>query len=149
VSVPFLQVEEDDARRVADGGEMAGEGQPAGVAVHPEGRDVVAALDAAVEEPAGRVEGEARRIAAARPPLPDTTSCVGVSDFSAQGILAYERRSRRPKRANRVVGCPFLPATSWAVILDRMSDVTRILSAIERGDTHAAEQLLPLVYEEL
>src|SRR5262249_3649163 len=30
-----------------------------------------------------------------------------------------------------------------------MSDVTQILSAIEGGDSHAAEQLLPLVYEEL
>jgi RNA polymerase sigma factor (TIGR02999 family) len=30
-----------------------------------------------------------------------------------------------------------------------MSDVTRILSAIERGDSNAAEQLLPLVYDEL
>jgi RNA polymerase sigma factor (TIGR02999 family) len=30
-----------------------------------------------------------------------------------------------------------------------MSEVTRILSAIEQGDTHAAGQLLPLVYEEL
>src|SRR5262249_51402878 len=30
-----------------------------------------------------------------------------------------------------------------------MSDVTRILSAIEAGDAHAAEQLLPLVYDEL
>ena len=30
-----------------------------------------------------------------------------------------------------------------------MTDVTRILSAIERGDPHAAEQLLPLVYDEL
>ena len=30
-----------------------------------------------------------------------------------------------------------------------MSDVTQILSAIEEGDPHAAEQLLPLVYEEL
>jgi len=30
-----------------------------------------------------------------------------------------------------------------------MPDVTRILSAIERGDPQAAEQLLPLVYEEL
>ncbi len=30
-----------------------------------------------------------------------------------------------------------------------MSDVTRILTAIEQGDSHAAEQLLPLVYEEL
>src|SRR5262249_24372381 len=30
-----------------------------------------------------------------------------------------------------------------------MSDITRILSAIEQGDLHAAEQLLPLVYDEL
>src|SRR5262245_19340189 len=55
----------------------------------------------------------------------------------------------------------FRPATSplctpqcWQileamVILDGMSDVTGILSAIEDGDLHAAEQLLPLVYQEL
>ena len=30
-----------------------------------------------------------------------------------------------------------------------MSEVTRILSAIEAGDPHAADQLLPLVYDEL
>jgi RNA polymerase sigma factor (TIGR02999 family) len=30
-----------------------------------------------------------------------------------------------------------------------MSEVTRILGAIEQGDPHAAEQLLPLVYQEL
>jgi RNA polymerase sigma factor (TIGR02999 family) len=30
-----------------------------------------------------------------------------------------------------------------------MSEVTRILSAIDHGDAHAAEQLLPLVYDEL
>src|SRR5205814_1833513 len=30
-----------------------------------------------------------------------------------------------------------------------MADVTRILNAIEGGDPHAAEQLLPLVYDEL
>jgi RNA polymerase sigma factor (TIGR02999 family) len=30
-----------------------------------------------------------------------------------------------------------------------MSEVTRILCAIEQGDPHAAEQLLPLVYQEL
>ena len=30
-----------------------------------------------------------------------------------------------------------------------MTDVTRILHAIEKGDPHAAEQLLPLVYAEL
>jgi|ERR1051326_2295809 RNA polymerase sigma factor (TIGR02999 family) len=30
-----------------------------------------------------------------------------------------------------------------------MSDVTQILTAIGRGDQHAADKLLPLVYEEL
>jgi RNA polymerase sigma factor (TIGR02999 family) len=34
-------------------------------------------------------------------------------------------------------------------MLSSMSDVTRILSAIEAGDARAAEQLLPLVYNEL
>src|SRR2546427_3086055 len=34
-------------------------------------------------------------------------------------------------------------------MLSSMSDVTRILSAIEQGDAHAAEDLLPLVYNEL
>ena len=34
----------------------------------------------------------------------------------------------------------------WRIL---MKDVTRILSAIEQGDTQAAEQLLPLVYDEL
>src|SRR5436189_5397334 len=30
-----------------------------------------------------------------------------------------------------------------------MNEVTRVLSAIEQGDPHAADQLLPLVYDEL
>jgi RNA polymerase sigma factor (TIGR02999 family) len=30
-----------------------------------------------------------------------------------------------------------------------MSDVTRLLTAIERGESHAPEELLPLVYDEL
>src|SRR5438270_9433658 len=34
-------------------------------------------------------------------------------------------------------------------MLSFMSQVTRILPAIEQGDPHAAEQLLPLVYDEL
>jgi RNA polymerase sigma factor (sigma-70 family) len=42
-----------------------------------------------------------------------------------------------------------LLATSLAVIFGVMNEVTRILSAIDRGDPHAAEQLLPLVYNEL
>src|SRR5262245_17676832 len=39
-------------------------------------------------------------------------------------------------------------ALRWRM-LGGMSDVTRILSAIEQGDPSAAAQLLPLVYEEL
>jgi RNA polymerase sigma factor (TIGR02999 family) len=34
-------------------------------------------------------------------------------------------------------------------MLGVMSDVTRVLSAIEAGDAHAAAELLPLVYDEL
>jgi RNA polymerase sigma factor (TIGR02999 family) len=34
-------------------------------------------------------------------------------------------------------------------ILDRMTEVTRILSAIEQGDPQAASRLLPLLYDEL
>jgi RNA polymerase sigma factor (TIGR02999 family) len=30
-----------------------------------------------------------------------------------------------------------------------MNEVTRILSAVDKGDPHAAEQLLPLIYDEL
>jgi RNA polymerase sigma factor (TIGR02999 family) len=42
-----------------------------------------------------------------------------------------------------------LHARAAAGIFSRMNDVTRILSAIEHGDPTAAEQLLPLVYDEL
>jgi RNA polymerase sigma factor (TIGR02999 family) len=38
---------------------------------------------------------------------------------------------------------------SGTVMLGLMSEVTRILNAIEQGEPHAAEQLLPLVYDEL
>ena len=40
-----------------------------------------------------------------------------------------------------------LPA--MAAMLKPMSEVTQILAAVERGDPQAAEQLLPLVYDEL
>ena len=42
-----------------------------------------------------------------------------------------------------------LPGVPRAVIFAVMSEVTRILCAIEQGDPRAAEQLLPLVYEAL
>jgi RNA polymerase sigma factor (TIGR02999 family) len=43
------------------------------------------------------------------------------------------------------------PTVEWLFDRDQsaMSDVTRILSAIEQGDPSAAEKLLPLVYDEL
>src|SRR5262245_32323852 len=42
-----------------------------------------------------------------------------------------------------------LLVASTSVNLRRMSEVTRILSAIQLGDALAAEKLLPLVYDEL
>lgn len=42
-----------------------------------------------------------------------------------------------------------LPVVSRMTILDRMNEVTRILSAIEERDPRAATELLPLVYDEL
>jgi RNA polymerase sigma factor (TIGR02999 family) len=42
-----------------------------------------------------------------------------------------------------------LLVSSPAVIFDPMTEVTRILNALEQGDAHAASQLLPLVYDEL
>jgi RNA polymerase sigma factor (TIGR02999 family) len=57
---------------------------------------------------------------------------------------------------NRTTGCPlgFARRPGETSRLPRgklptMSEVTLILSAIELGDPHAAEQLLPLVYDEL
>jgi hypothetical protein len=41
------------------------------------------------------------------------------------------------------------PVPSAAVILDLRSEVPRILSPIEQGVPHAAEQFLPLVNDEL
>jgi RNA polymerase sigma factor (TIGR02999 family) len=49
--------------------------------------------------------------------------------FSELGSLGY-RKAVQPFRAT-------------------MTDVTRILSALDQGDPHAAEKLLPLVYDEL
>lgn len=42
----------------------------------------------------------------------------------------------------------WLPVESSDILMI-MSEVTRILSAVEQGDPHAAEKLLPLVYDEL
>jgi RNA polymerase sigma factor (TIGR02999 family) len=42
-----------------------------------------------------------------------------------------------------------VPRQIATVLVSPMNDVTRVLSAMEQGDPHAAEQLLPLVYDEL
>jgi RNA polymerase sigma factor (TIGR02999 family) len=42
-----------------------------------------------------------------------------------------------------------IPLQSSSVRVPPMNEVTRVLSAIEGGDLHAVEQLLPLVYDEL
>jgi RNA polymerase sigma factor (TIGR02999 family) len=42
-----------------------------------------------------------------------------------------------------------IPLHFSSVWVPPMSEVTRILSALEQGDPHAADQLLPLVYDEL
>jgi RNA polymerase sigma factor (TIGR02999 family) len=45
----------------------------------------------------------------------------------------------------------YTPANSTlnSIVVPPMNEVTHILSAIEQGDPHASEQLLPLVYDEL
>src|SRR5260370_22114008 len=63
------------------------------------------------------------------------------------------REGRDPTRRRHPASSPIkrnrLTGLLWAVILERMSDVTCILNAIEQGDPQAAEHLLPLAYAEL
>src|SRR4051812_21108124 len=56
-------------------------------------------------------------------------------------------RPRPGYRPRRRLYSGSVPSPSGAV--GPMSDVTRILSAIEQGDPTAGERLLPLVYDEL
>jgi RNA polymerase sigma factor (TIGR02999 family) len=42
-----------------------------------------------------------------------------------------------------------IPLHVSSISVPPMNEVTRVLSAIEQGDPHAADQLLPLVYDEL
>src|SRR5262245_21095165 len=75
-------------------------------------------------------------------------------DFLQSGGPLAPSQSRVPPKMPALVAAPellYTPANwSQSPIAERpMSEVTRILSAIEQGDEHAAEQLLPLVYPEL
>src|SRR5262245_27018743 len=58
------------------------------------------------------------------------------------------RDLRDPAAQGRGQGGHDLPYPSGLEV-PPMSEVTRVLSAIEQGDPSAAEQLLPLVYDEL
>src|SRR5262249_29410980 len=73
---------------------------------------------------------------------------VGVSDRSSLRRLACALRASRPERATLRPGSRETSRCQRGKLAS-MSDVTRILSAIEQGDPSAAEQLLPLVYDEL
>ena len=69
-SIHPCEIEEDYVRRVANRGVVAGEFEPAGLAIHLKDGDVVAALIAGIEELAGGIEVEAARIITSRPFFP-------------------------------------------------------------------------------
>src|SRR5262249_12306457 len=78
------------------------------------------------------------------------TSSIGSSVAAetrrvTRGDASAGQRFRAPLQGLGEVVLPRLSPLSESP----MTDVTRILSAIEQGDPHAAEQLLPLVYDEL
>ena len=64
-------------------------------------------------------------------------------------ILIRHTRKVEPIPCGRRRGQLYFEPSIFSLSALPMTDVTRILSAIEQGDPHAAEQLLPLVYDEL
>jgi RNA polymerase sigma factor (TIGR02999 family) len=74
-----------------------------------------------------------------------TTSAFLVSASRGGGY-----QPTTPTTAHQLAAFCTPPSTDLATALVRiMHDMTRVLNAIHEGDPHAAEQLLPLVYEEL
>lgn len=61
------------------------------------------------------------------------------SDLAAETLAVVRPRA----------SCDLVTRASTQSGLSSMSEVTRLLEAVERGESHAAEELLPLVYEEL
>src|ERR1700730_15510150 len=64
-----------------------------------------------------------------------------LNRLNAHGIHGFPIRRQDPGADAR--------RNPSSLLVPPMSEVPSILSAIEQGDPHAAEQLLPLVYEEL
>jgi hypothetical protein len=87
---------------------------------------------------------------------PRRLAVTGVDRFAAlrtadhvlgnHAVHSLEHQSRPPLPHDH---SQCVPANRSRDKIDRMSEVTRILPAVEQGDPHAAEQLLPLVYDEL
>src|SRR5690242_7146824 len=63
--------------------------------------------------------------------------------------MSPRSRDNLPAQQVRRGGTSQNPQRPHGVSVSPMSEVTRILSAINQGDPHAASQLLPLVYDEL
>jgi RNA polymerase sigma factor (TIGR02999 family) len=64
-------------------------------------------------------------------------------------LLSTSRPTHRVGTGTHAGNVVSLPGVIASGILGGMSEVTRILNAIEQGDPQAAAQLLPLVYDEL
>src|SRR4051794_20726625 len=75
------------------------------------------------------------------------TPCTPCPRRSAKNNAPPGRRHGRGKAEPGQVE-PLLPLFA-TVTVTFMNHVTRILSAIQQGEPQAAEQLLPLVYDEL
>src|SRR5262249_10350364 len=75
-------------------------------------------------------------------PLPETRSKLGPAEPSPSSDRVDSYRVAG-------LGPTSMTGAGWPSVPAAMKDVTGILSAIDQGDPHAAEQLLPLVYDEL
>src|SRR5438876_296974 len=104
--------------------------------------------------PAHRSSGQGQRTRPGRG-FPMPLFDPGFAARSTPPHHIVERHRRNQPRGSQRVWTSFYAAASvldWPGLAcsPRMKeDVTRILSAVERGDPDAAEKLLPLVYEEL
>src|SRR5205814_1715788 len=77
-------------------------------------------------------------------------SCLGLRVYAEGWSSARRAVSPGLSRGNGVSGSVVtVVRADGPGRLSAMSEVTRILAAIEQGDPKAAEQLLPLVYDEL
>jgi RNA polymerase sigma factor (TIGR02999 family) len=91
--------------------------------------------------------------------LPKKSMVCGPADGILSGCLGGGEKTRRLNRFDAPADPRFriprqelgeaVPPGPSSLSVPPMSEVTRILSAIEQGDPRAAEQLLPLVYDEL